>query len=355
MGFLRRLLRRKKPRSPTRSPSEQDLIFSHIWHHVAFTGDPQYPPQKDRKNVLIVQMGKVASLALKSAINQSGLNGFHVHSICAEQQLASLRSVLRAEPSVHLAGHVYRQLAHRTALSMMLAWYRRNKQHKGSRLKVVTLTRDPVDWLRSSFVQRRQRELPALRAWRQSYGPPIGRTEDDIAATRDFFRELAALAAETRPSIDLAAARAAVTGRAAEKGPHADLFAYHLRRCLLPLGWFDDEILPTFGLDVLAEPCLRQHGFVILENDYAEIITVRFEDLARCTAEIARFLGLSNLVLPRRNVSADKPTGPAFVSAIHSALDSPEGRAFERELRESRYGRACGYDQPRRTSVMEAP
>lgn len=66
MRFVRRLLRRQKPRPQAKPLTEQERIFKHIWRHIAFAGDPEFPPRPDRRDVLIVQMGKVASIALKT-------------------------------------------------------------------------------------------------------------------------------------------------------------------------------------------------------------------------------------------------------------------------------------------------
>ena len=62
--------------------------------------------------------------------------------------------------------------------------------------------------------------------------------------------------------------------------------------------------------------------------------------------EIGRFLNLSELILPRRNVTENKHGAHETRAAIQAALATPIGQVCARELRKSRYARACDYPLP---------
>jgi hypothetical protein len=102
----------------------------------------------------------------------------------------------------------------------------------------------------------------------------------------------------------------------------------------------------VFGLDVLAAAALREHGWAEAHTDWVEILVLRFENLARLTPEIGRFLNLSELILPRRNVTENKRGDHETRAAIQAALATPIGQVCAQELRKSRYARACGYSLP---------
>ena len=88
---------------------------------------------------------------------------------------------------------------------------------------------------------------------------------------------------------------------------------------------------------------LREHGWAQRSNDWVDILVLRFEDLGSLIPQMARFLDLPDLALPRKNVTATKPGAADVASAWKAALGKAETCA--RELRTSAYGRACGYDR----------
>ncbi|NJM92709.1 MAG: hypothetical protein HC861_08875 [Rhodospirillaceae bacterium] len=112
-----------------------------------------------------------------------------------------------------------------------------------------------------------------------------------------------------------------------------------------PLTWFDREISEVFGLDMLAAAELRERGWVERSNDWVDIQLLRFEDLASLVPQLARFVGLADLTLPRKNVTAVKPGASDVAGAWKTVVATPTGQACARELRTSAYGLACGYDR----------
>lgn len=122
--------------------------------------------------------------------------------------------------------------------------------------------------------------------------------------------------------------------------------AQEVKACLRPLTWFDTEITGIFGLDILASPELRRCGWVVLENDWVEILALRFEQLNALVPKIAEFVGRPKLSLGQRNVTSYKPGAWTCKAAMEAAFATPIGRAYVRQLRGSAYARACGYDQP---------
>ena len=110
-------------------------------------------------------MGKVASTALDNALFKRGINCFHCHSLRHEDEAGRLSQLFKAQPDLPLAARELKLLAKHTTLNMLVRWYRSNQVPVDRKLKVVTLTRDPVDWFISHFVQRFGHDARPLVEW----------------------------------------------------------------------------------------------------------------------------------------------------------------------------------------------
>ena len=159
---------------------------------------------------------------------------------------------------------------------------------------------------------------------------------------RDFMAEIASIVAEGRPSEGPAGVDRCLA-LARQRWPGHPVVATELAHLLVPLTWFDREINTLFGLDMLAATELRERGWAERSNDWVDVLVLRFEDLSSLVPQMARFLDLPELTLPRKNVTAVKPGAADVAGAWKAALATAETSA--RELRTSAYGRACGYDR----------
>ncbi len=245
---------------------------------------------------------------------------------------------------MRLAAIDLKLLTRHTALNMLTRWYRGNQVAPDRRLKVITLTRDPVTWYVSQLLQQVGHDPRRLTAWhRDLFGDIAG--DDASSAAGALLRQVGRLIVETRPSADLATARAGGKALAMAMDPPQPFVADNFRRALTPLDWFEQEFKPVFDLDLRMLPEFAAQGLARRDLGFADVLVVRFEDLAKHMDAIARFVGLTSLELPRRNVTAEKPYSDQVLEAARSFAATELGAAFQRELRRSDYGRACGYDK----------
>jgi hypothetical protein len=295
-----------------------------------------------QRNVLLFQMGKVASSALEMALLDHGLNCFHCHQLSYEGEAPRLTRLFKADPDHRLAAIELKLLAKHTALNMLVRWYRQNAVAPGRRLKVISLTRDPAPRFISCLLQRHGYDAKPLLDWHRETS---GGSGDVGAAAGALMRQVARLIVETRPSADLAVAGTRGPELAMAMTPPQPYLAGAVRSALEPLAWFSTQFKPVFGIDLRALPELAERGLAQREFDFADILVVRYEDLARHLDAIARFVGMPALALPLRNVSADKAHGNQIQDAARNFWTSELGQALQRELRQSEYGRLCGYDR----------
>ena len=340
MRSLRALLRPKGRRASEKVKwDDATRSFRHIWHHLVHAADRRYPLKRRRKNAIVLQMGKVASTAIHAALTAHGINAFHSHRLSPEMQHSALGRLLEGDMTVRRASRDLRKHFQNVALHALARWYERHKRHEGHKLKVVTLTRDPVTRYPSGFVYRWNTERGRFAAWHRSR---VSEPVQDTIMLRDFMIEIASIVAEGRPSEGPAGVDRCLA-LARQRWPGHPVVATELAHLLVPLTWFDREINTLFGLDMLAATELRERGWAERSNDWVDVLVLRFEDLSSLVPQMARFLDLPELTLPRKNVTAVKPGAADVAGAWKAALATAETSA--RELRTSAYGRACGYDR----------
>jgi len=336
------LARTQETLSPAR-PGE-DAVFEHLWRAAAAASDYRRGLSIHRPNVLLFQMGKMASLALEAALIEGGVNCFHCHYLSHGKETERLARMFESQPSFRLAAIDLKLLARHTALNMLTRWYRGNTVAPDCKLKVITLTRDPVTWYVSQLLQTLGHDPRGLRNWHRGFAKNRAADEGAGEAAGELLRQVARLVVDCRPSVDLAAAHESGRARAMAMNPPQPYIADKFRRALVPLDWFDQEFKPLFDIDIRALREFAGQGIAHRDLGFADLLIVRFEDLATHIDTVARFVGLPAFDLPPRNVTAEKPYANQILEAARSFQATELGIAFQRELRRSDYGRACGYD-----------
>ena len=320
------------------------MCFTHLWRSAVAASAHSSYFSIGQRNVLLFQMGKVASSALQMALLNSGVNTFHCHELRHERQAARLGHLFTAEPDLRRAAVELKLLAKHTALNMLVRWYQQHQVAPERKLKVIALTRDPALRFQSALMQMFGYDPSRLVSWHRDFSgnSNIG---EAAAATVALMGEVAALTLKTKPSCDLAAARMRGRELAMAVTPPQPLVAEGLHVALHPLDWFEREFTPIFGIGLSGLPELAEFGLVERTHDSVDILVLRYEDLSRHLDALARFVGVPALELPARNVSIDKTYGRAIREAAQPFWASDAGRDFQRELRQTAYGRACGYDR----------
>lgn len=320
-------------------------VFTHLWRSAV---SASFHPDRfaiDQPNVLLFQMGKVASTALDNALFKRGINSFHCHSLRHEDEAGRLSQLFKAPPDIPLAARELKLLAKHTALNMLVRWYRSNQVPADRKLKVVTFTRDPVDWFISHFVQRFGHDACPLVGWhRHVAGNGLDR-DDAGKAAAEMFRQAGEIVVEVRPSADVASARRKAMARVTTLNPPQPQLGQTIESAFGPVSWFERQFTPLFDIDLRSLPEFRESGLAQRDLGSIEILVVRFEDLARHRDAICRHVGLETLTVKPRNVTSEKPHAGPILQAGREFLATELGLAFQRELRATEYGRASGYDR----------
>jgi hypothetical protein len=332
--------RAKLPRRPG-----EDEVFEHLWRTATFGSAHGRRFSIHQRNLLLFQMGKVASSALELALIDRGINSFHCHSLRYEDEASRLSRLFGNEPSFRLAAMDLKLLAKHTALGMLVRWHRTNEVAPERRLKVITLTRDPATWFVSQLLQRAGRRPGRFTDWHRAFAGDAAGCSDLGAATAELLQQVGRLVVETRPSAGVATARERGRALAMAMSPPQPYIADIFSRALFPLAWFDEQFTPVFGIDIRDLPELAERGMAQRNLGFADLLVLRFEDLGRHLRSIADFAGIDGFDLPPRNVGAGKTHAREILDAAIAFYASELGAAFQSELRRSEYARACGYGE----------
>ncbi|NNC87301.1 MAG: hypothetical protein HKN82_02445 [Akkermansiaceae bacterium] len=230
-----------------------------------------YSRSRDRTKqpLLVYQMGKVGSSTVVNSLSRYPLDYevFQVHFL-GRDWIRKVQKQFREASRVH-----GRFIADE---HLFASEYLRNQMDRGSRdgrWKIITLIRDPIARNISGFFQA----FPIY-----------------------FAAEAAELEKEEAPM--------------EEQMPRlVDLFVNKFQRHEVPLEWFDVHLEPQFGIDVYSRPFPTGDGYQRFENDNAELLLLRLEDLDRCGPRaIGEFLGIPDFQLLNANVGDEKEYSSAY-------------------------------------------
>ncbi len=116
-------------------------------------------------DVIVYQMGKVASTAICDALRIAEINAVHSHFLGEENLARMLKNLLRPDLEEYFVHHGTGQLVQNIETTRKVKWYRKYKEKEGKKLKVITLARDPMNWYRANFTQNFEGYYGALKDW----------------------------------------------------------------------------------------------------------------------------------------------------------------------------------------------
>jgi hypothetical protein len=230
--------------------------------------------QYNKPPLLLYQMGKVGSKTIRSSLQTLQLDRpvFHVHFLTEDRvkETEKERRKYLGTEKEHLLKHVWQYQYLRQQIARGL---------DGQKWKIVTLTREPVSRNISTFFENLEVEPlgtdQQYRIQSDYYGFEITLNVEDIDKLVQLFFER----------------------------------VHHDR----PLVFFDQEIKVVFGIDVFSSEFPKLKGYKIFQEDHADVLLIRLENLDDCAHDAFReFLGIEALTLIDTNVGNKKAYAPLY-------------------------------------------
>ena len=245
--------------------------------------------------ILVAQMGKVGSSTIVKALSELGVGPVLQLHLLSEAWIKNGVRKIRLSPVPRLDSHIIKSLA--------LA----NRLRSANHLKIITLTRDPVERALSFLFQDHQRMLL---------------TSPDQNNFRDEFLKAAKVMLQ-------------------EENPHFD-----------PGKWFDSQLADGFGIDFLrCSPKLVGRNCYLEKNGGIEALCLRMEDLAKEESwkVISNFIGVEVKKGTASNVGGKKDGGK-FYRKLVEEFKLPEEKLLR--IYSTKYSKTF-YDEDRERLVQK--
>lgn len=296
---------------------------------------------EDQTLVIVYQFGKVASTSLVNTLKT--VEGIDVHQshFLGESALQKIVSIaVSKETNGYFHQHLRGQLQANVELT-----YRMNRVlagHGAARLKVISLSREPLDWLRSGVLQDIAGYRPDLLAFAERAGVAVADEHESLQAA------LTAVLAQITGIIDRKGGLAEVVdafrlgGGKSLLAPFGSGLEKIVRRmfflALRPHTWFDEHFRTCFGIGL--DGFRSVDGIWVAEAPRADFVILRYEDLETGLPVAFETLGFRAVrPLLRDNVSREKPLSEVVAKSFASA----EAEDLRDRLHRSDYARFFGY------------
>ncbi len=298
--------------------------------------------ERDTTLTIVYQFGKVASTSLVNTLNADATLEVHQSHFLGEHALQRIVPIaVDKSTNAYFHEHLRGQLLTNVELT-----YRMNRVLAGEgaeKLKVISLSREPVDWLRSGILQ----DIVGYRADLIEFARKTGcDSESEDVLLRDglteALRRIGNIIDDNGGVSAVLAEFHRVGGKAmlAPIGHGADLIVRRLFfLALRPLTWFDEHFRPCFGIGL--ENFSRDGSVWVARQPRADFVILRYEDIAEHFSSAISLLGLRDPgPLLNDNISETK----RFSGEVGAAFQSEAAHGLRMRLVESNYARHFGYE-----------
>ena len=292
---------------------------------------------------IVYQFGKVASTSLVNTLAKLPSLDVHQSHFLGESALQRIIPIaVDKSTNAYFHEHLCGQLMANVALT-----YRMNRVlagHGTSKLKVISLSREPLEWLRSGLLQDIAGYRTDLLALAEMEG--IESSDELETLERALESVLVRIAAiiETKGGITPTVEEFHRLGGKAMLAPLGADLPLIARKlfflALRPHTWFEEHFRPCFGIGL--EDLEADGGLWTLRQPRADFVLLRYEDLKDRLADAVAALGVGPVdTLQHDNVSRTKP----FAGTVAAAFASETAQALRNQLLLSDYARFFGYDR----------
>lgn len=290
--------------------------------------------------VLIVQMGKVASTAIAEALRRGDCEVLQAHIAAPERLQEKLRIMTSPVVGDDVATRMYADYLQELRVTFLLARLRARNTAGAADARVISLTRDPLSWYWSHFAQNYDHYSTLLAKYARHHHPEQPDV-DPAQMMAEVQAQMFAVLERTQLPLDDAQALPGLMAEADALDPTGVVFS-QANRFLVPLRWFNEDFLPATGVDVYDHGFDRGRGVARIDRGGMSILLLRYEDLPRLDGDIAAFTGVEALALERANVSEDKHI-PFSIKAMQQRGQALLTPALIERIYATRYARHFGY------------
>jgi len=290
--------------------------------------------------IVIFQMGKVASTALAGALREQGLEAVQAHVASPERLAAKLKIMAAPYLSETVANTVYQDFHQELRTMYLLSRRRVAPDAYADPLMLISPTRDPLSWYWSHFAQMYHHYDDQLLR----YFLDKGGSEPDFKAETtliSMLEQMFSVLDATPEPLDDPQSLPRIQSAAMECDS-SGIVSAQVNRFLLPLRWFNEDFHPAVGVNVYDHPFDVLNGFGKIEAPGFNIMMYRYEQLEQMQRQLANFVDRPEFSLERRNATEDKDIPANVLEVLNEGRNLIPTTLVDR-IYETRYARHFGY------------
>lgn len=292
---------------------------------------------------VVYQFGKVASTSIVKTMQKvDGIDAHQSHFLGEYALKRIVNSAVDPANNEYFHHHTVGQFMTNLELT-----YRMNKVLSGAddrRLVVMSLTREPLDWLRSSVQQDIRGYEADIFAYAKARG--ITRDSEDALMEAALIDMIAALNRFLKAKGGFGAVLTDIRKTSAEEVFAGTLLAKAaiLRKlyflAVRPLVWFDEHFKLSCGVDY--RDMHSQGDIRYLHQDRASYVILPYENLKESLGPALKIVDLPEpKAVARENISAKKP----YSKQIRAAFEGTDALLLRKFMSYSDYARQFGYSE----------
>lgn len=289
---------------------------------------------------VVYQMGKVASTSIVDTLDGiDGIDAVQSHFLGNAALAKIIPSLTDPEISDYFFKHSFGQFIENVEITRNITTLRTGRKPE-TRLLMVSLSRDPVDWIRSSVVQDIEGYIPVLKKIIEAAGKTAETDEEIVQRGLRIFLDVSRQVLERFGGIDELRATPQVLSHAFDKTIFRDLL--EARRMFLmllrPADWFTSHFKAATSLDIT--DMTRVAGAWEHSEEHADFVIVRYEDFRQSLPQYLRRKGIADIeAFSTRNLSESKP----FAAEIAKVFASQKGKDLRYIYDKTAYAKTFGY------------
>ena len=279
--------------------------------------------QLTEKEVIVFQMGKVASTAITRSVGESGIKASQPHFLSMDAFLTLIKKFedpdLLPFTANHTLGQIYTNIPLHNKIQKQKKYGYKDK-YGSNLLKIITIAREPVGWYLSNLSQNFEEYKNQILGW----------SDPDFADGKDaqvienkitiFLNAVFNFFAKTVERIDestLPQLFKYLDPKNSEYQKGNEAIVQHCLMLMRPIVWFSQHFDPIIGTNFKTMHFDRQRGYAIIQQDALDILFLRFEDLRKCgNSVIGSFLGIDSFQMVEDNVTQNKKIGALVMRAV---------------------------------------
>ena len=288
--------------------------------------------------IVVYQFGKVASTAIVKSLNDcEGVQAHQCHFLGNDALQRIIPNATNSRTSAYFRKHTVGQLIQNLELTYLVNMAVNGSD--GQRLIVVSLSREPLDWLRSCVQQDIEGYKDDLLAFSNERFPGEASIELGLRGVIDCLCGVLSRFGSAQNAIDTLGIGSSKTACGVRDEIQDDFVRKMFLLALRPLVWFDEHFSKCF--DVQLCEFSKQGAYWLKETKPSTFVLLRYEDLEDVFPAAMQRVGVpfEEKRLCRANESKNKP----FADEIQRAFQGEEAVELRAQLLQSNYAAHFGY------------